>query len=181
MPFSGPIQNRRDPGTRFPGSSTEILDVLISPRELKDLTGGGFQRTIDLGCLSWLDAILREGKTPPMKMQTKKSGPNLLVSLAGELLGEAAAEVQKAVREHVGAPEQGANVVWIDLSGLDHVDSIGLGMFMGLKSTCGRTGAKLRFVGPSENILTTLVAVRFTQVMDIVTRKQAQSQAPDLF
>ena len=116
-----------------------------------------------------------------MKMQTKENGPNLLVSLAGDIVGDAAAEVQKAVRERVAAGEHRSDVVWVDLSGLDYVDSIGLGMFMGLKATCQRTGAKLKFVAPSERILPTLVAVRFTKVLDIVTKKRAHSEVPDFF
>ena len=116
-----------------------------------------------------------------MEMQTKESGQNLLVSLAGELFGDDTAEVQKAVTDYVGVSEQCSTVVWIDLSGLAFVDSIGLGMFMGLHRSCKKTGATLKFVGPSEHVLRQFVAVRFTRVLDIVNQEQAHSQAPDLF
>jgi anti-sigma B factor antagonist len=116
-----------------------------------------------------------------MEVKIKESGDQLLVSLVGEFVGEASVQVQNAIRKTVDTGVRRFAVVWLDLSGVDFVDSVGLGTLMGVKVTCQRCKAKLILVGPSDELIATLVVVRFTKIFEIVSLREAQNRAPALF
>ncbi len=75
----------------------------------------------------------------------ESDGGTAVVSLAGKvMLGEESTKIEALVRQLVGGGR--LNIV-MDLSGVTHIDSTGIGRFIACLSQVRRAGGKLRMAG----------------------------------
>jgi len=114
-------------------------------------------------------------------IKTKESDCNLLVSIKGLVLGEASNQIRNEIRERIDVERKRLRAVWIDLTDVSLIDSVGLGVLMGIRATCHRANVRLALVGPSEKVMSIFVALNFTKVFDIIPREEARTRAPGLF
>jgi len=116
-----------------------------------------------------------------MDIKTKESGSNLLVAIEGPVLGDASNQIRNQIRERIEAERKPFRAVWIDLTDVPLIDSVGLGVLVGIRATCHRSNVSLALVGPSEKVMSIFAALNFTKVFDIMPRDEAGARAPGLF
>jgi anti-anti-sigma factor len=86
-------------------------------------------------------------------IEERRAGIRALVGISGDLDFTAAPELSDAVDRQL---EARAHEIWIDLRGLDFMDSTGLGALIGARRRADRAGAILRLVvrpGPVREVL----------------------------
>lgn len=116
-----------------------------------------------------------------MDVRISESRNRILVALEGDLVSEACARFRDETLKRLRAKEKRCETVWVDLGRVTLIDSVGLGVLMGLKMTCRQHRARLVLVDPSQQTLSALDAVGFAELFDIVSIDEAARQAPDLF
>jgi len=116
-----------------------------------------------------------------VEVRISESPNRILVALEGDLVGEACGRVRDETLKRLRAKEKRCESVWVDLRRVTLIDSIGLGVLMGLKATSRQHRARLILVEPSRAAQSALDAVGFADLFDIVGLKEAACQAPDLF
>jgi anti-sigma B factor antagonist len=99
-----------------------------------------------------------------LQIQTERIEPDItLVSLAGKIImGPDSLEVERLVTELVGKNEK---KVIFDLSGIEYLDSTGLGAIAHCFTILQRAGGSLRLAGPGERIQTHLRATRLNSMV----------------
>ncbi|MBL3539977.1 STAS domain-containing protein [Aminivibrio sp.] len=79
-----------------------------------------------------------------MKVDISKSGSGARIRLGGSMYVEDSASVREQL---IGLLEEGIINLTIDLSGLDYVDSSGLGVLISIHKRCLQKGGKMVITG----------------------------------
>jgi len=126
-----------------------------------------------------------------MELEIMEHGDHLLVSPSGDILWDSCNQLREAIARRIDADEEGDAKdedqthaapprgvyarLWLDLGDVTLIDSVGLGVLMGIRMTCHRCKARLTLVEPSKQVMATLKAVKFDSLFDIVDRKTAEA------
>jgi anti-sigma B factor antagonist len=106
-----------------------------------------------------------------MKIDTTQEGNITLVTLEGVIaLGESAREFSRYLQELL---ETQSTSVLIDLSGIDHVDSTGLGELVGYLQRFSEQGRRLALLQPPQRILNLLKLTKLDEVFSIFDDRSA--------
>ena len=127
-----------------------------------------------------------------MQLEIMEHDEHLLVSAVGEILWDSCTELRQTVLNRIGAaaergpvanpdaPPQGKYTqLWLDLSDTKMIDSVSLGVLMGIRMSCHNHGVRMSLVAPSKQVLSTLQAVKFDALFEIVDRETAQAAVLD--
>lgn len=96
-----------------------------------------------------------------LKIATEVSGDVFIVRCTGRIVfgDEAAAFRERLVQLLIGTPK-----VLVNLSGVDYVDSCGLGILVGLLVSAVNRGGELKLVAPSKRVSEALQRTHLHQV-----------------
>lgn len=93
-----------------------------------------------------------------MQMERSERDGFTILSIEGAVhLGESGRHVSEALRAEL---EQGAGHVLVEMSGIDYMDSTGIGELVGYLCRLSETSRKLVLVGPSDRIRKLLEVTR---------------------
>lgn len=90
----------------------------------------------------------------------------LTLVLSGRLAGAECGVLREKV---AGSLRPDTRMVHFDMSGLEFIDSGGLGALVGAKMTCRRNNAGVTLLAPQRDVLRVLLSVQFDLVFDILT------------
>ncbi len=79
-----------------------------------------------------------------MKIDVSKSGNGARISISGSMYVEDSASVREKL---IALLEEGVYNLTLDLSGLDYVDSSGLGVLISIHKRCLQKGGKMTITG----------------------------------
>ena len=101
-----------------------------------------------------------------LSMQSRQLEPDItVVELSGRLtLGNSLRDAEDSLRKHLSS---GPLTTVLDLSGLEFIDSAGVGMLIICNSTAEAAGGKLFIACPSERVLQSLTLTHVDQVLSI--------------
>jgi len=99
-----------------------------------------------------------------MQIRWKKHDQGIEVGLKGELDAE---NVEEFYRFFHGGEGEGATRIVLELTGLEYVDSSGLGTFVRLMKEARAAGGDVRLVGPTDEVKKVLELTRLSRVFDI--------------
>jgi len=86
-----------------------------------------------------------------MKIERRQDGSFTVLAIQGAVrLGESGRQVSDALRAELDA---GAGHVLLEMSGIDYMDSTGIGEFVGYLTRFAEVGRKLVLVAPTTRIL----------------------------
>jgi anti-anti-sigma factor len=93
-----------------------------------------------------------------MQIERRQQGDFSILSVAGAVrLGESGRQVSDALRSEL---EDGAGHVLLEMSGIDYMDSTGIGELVGYLCRLSDVGRKLVLVSPSERVVKLLEVAR---------------------
>lgn len=100
-----------------------------------------------------------------LALETKTIGDVTIILLTGDLrLGETSTNFRDAMRALLNS---GAKKVCIDLNGVEHLDSSGIGEIVGAHSLAFASGAKIKLIRPPEKIMKLLQITRLATVFKV--------------
>ena len=100
-----------------------------------------------------------------LALETKTVGDVTILLLTGDLrLGETSTNFRNAMRDLFKA---GAKKICIDLAGVEHLDSSGIGEIVGAHSLAFSSGAKIKLIRPPEKIMKLLQITRLATVFRV--------------
>lgn len=100
-----------------------------------------------------------------LALETRTSGDVTIIELNGDLrLGETSTTFRNKMRELLGG---GAKKLLIDLAGVEHLDSSGIGEIVGAHSLALSSGASIRLMRPTEKIMKLLQITRLATVFKV--------------
>ncbi len=103
--------------------------------------------------------------------RVEDSGVTIVVVRGVIKLGESAKTFSAFLREVL---DQGSNPVLVDLEGIDHVDSTGLGELVGYLQRFEEQGRRMAFINPARRLRKLFELTRLNEVVPIYDdRKQA--------
>jgi len=98
-----------------------------------------------------------------VRYEVRNEGGIVFAELSGHLTGHADSyEFLEDARERIAA---GASKLVVDLSGIERVNSSGIGVLAGLISSAANAGASLRFAGIPEKVWNIMTIVGLTRVV----------------
>lgn len=101
-----------------------------------------------------------------MKIAIRKAGAATILDLNGPLrLGEGEEDLRAQIQNLVGS---GATQAAVNLAGITHLDSSGIGALVQSFATLKRAGGRCTFFAPTKQVLMVLRMVRLDTVLDIV-------------
>ena len=96
---------------------------------------------------------------------TRSSGDVLIVDLSGTLsLGEGSAALRAAIRDYI---DKGNLKILVNMSGVDHLDSSGIGELVAGYTAVKRKGGELKLMKLSKAVDNALLITRLFTVFDI--------------
>lgn len=99
------------------------------------------------------------------KMEITSIEPNVIkVVLGGNLYVEEATELRETLIQEI---ERGAHSINLDLSGLDYIDSSGLGVLIAIHKRCMQKSGSVKIKGLKGNIKELFELTRLTKVFEI--------------
>lgn len=99
------------------------------------------------------------------KMEITAIEPNLSqVILGGNLYVEEATELRETLIQEI---DRGVHSINLDLSGLDYIDSSGLGVLIAIHKRCMQKGGSVKIKGLKGNIRELFELTRLTKVFEI--------------
>ncbi|HUT25581.1 MAG TPA: STAS domain-containing protein [Sumerlaeia bacterium] len=126
-----------------------------------------------------------------MELEIMEHGDHLLVSPSGDIVWDSCNQLREAIARRIDADEDGDakhedeaeaapprgvyTRLWLDLGDVTLIDSVGLGVLMGIRMMCHRCNVRLTLVEPSKQVMATLKAVKFDSLFDIVGRETAET------
>lgn len=116
-----------------------------------------------------------------MDLKVAERGEDLLVRPEGEVLWDSCNELRDAVLAKIDVGDSPCKTLWLHLEDVTLIDSVGLGILMGIKMTCHRLKVRLVLVEPSEQVNSTLQVVKFTSIFEILSEEEARAECPELF
>lgn len=103
-------------------------------------------------------------------LETRNVGDVTILMLTGDLrLGETSTSFRNAMRELI---QGGAKKICVDLAGVEHLDSSGIGEIVGAHSLAFSTGAKIKLIRPTEKIMKLLHLTRLSTVFKVHTTEE---------
>jgi anti-sigma B factor antagonist len=100
-----------------------------------------------------------------MLIERVEAGPVTIIVVQGVIrLGESAKTFSSFLREVL---EEGSKPVIVELEGIDHVDSTGLGELVGYLQRFEEQGRRMAFVNPARRLRKLLELTRLDQVVPI--------------
>ena len=99
--------------------------------------------------------------TPTLNITTDKTPTQSIVRCAGRITLETAAQLRETARNLIS---EGKCVV-LDLSGVNYLDSSGLGMIVGLMLSAKKSGCKLRFVNLTPRVKEIFTMIRVLEAL----------------
>ena len=75
-----------------------------------------------------------------MKISIRKSGNKGYADISGSMYVEDALELRERL---LGLLDEGVKEIFVDMSGLEYIDSAGLGMLIGINKKCLQRGGRL--------------------------------------
>ncbi len=107
-----------------------------------------------------------------LALETKIVGDVTILLLTGDLrLGETSTNFRNAMRDLF---KSGAKKICIDLAGVKHLDSSGIGEIVGAHSLAFSSGAKIKLIRPPEKIMKLLQITRLSTVFKVhLTEEEA--------
>jgi anti-sigma B factor antagonist len=106
-----------------------------------------------------------------MDIEKSEDGGVTIVVVRGVIkLGESALAFSSFLREVL---DGGSNAVVVDLEGIDHVDSTGLGELVGYLQRFEAQGRKMAFVNPARRLRKLLELTRLVEVFPIYDDRAA--------
>jgi anti-sigma B factor antagonist len=106
-----------------------------------------------------------------MDIKLYESNGNLLARLSGRLVLDECDRLKSTI---VPAVVPGTARVSLDLSGVEFIDSAGLGALVGIKVSSNKHKARLALVNPSRNVSDILMVSKLDSIFDIVTGPDAE-------
>jgi len=103
-----------------------------------------------------------------MRYRIEDTGEELLVHLDGQLNFGADRVFQDLLAEL--AEQRDRRRVRLDLSGLSHIDSVGLGLLYIAREDLDAVGIRLSLCHPRDNVLRMLDLTEASEAFDIITR-----------
>lgn len=97
---------------------------------------------------------------------------NMLVQLSGRVVLDECDRIKTAILPRIG--EQVSHIS-LDLSGVDFIDSAGLGVLVHLKSTAMKHRSRLALVAPSKVVYEILMVSKLDSIFEIITGAEATS------
>ena len=105
------------------------------------------------------------------KIDKHKDGAQVVTFQGRVTFGRQTEQCRQTLKELLSA---GENRFVFDLTGVEYVDSAGIGFLVSCLTSVGQAGAKLRLAGPPERVRHVLDITRLDTVFEIVeTREQA--------
>ena len=105
-------------------------------------------------------------KETPLKIVIRKAGAATILDLSGPLrLGDGEEDLRAQIQSLV---DSGAANAAVNLAGITHLDSSGIGALVRSFATLKRAGGKCTFFAPTKQVLMLLRMVRLDTVLDIV-------------
>lgn len=102
---------------------------------------------------------------PGKMFGVEKHGNKASIRASGEMYVENAAELRETVIELF---EDGVRTLEIDLSGLEYIDSSGLGVLVGINNKCRRNGGTLKIGRPKGVVADLFTLTRLDLVFDFL-------------
>ena len=96
--------------------------------------------------------------------RVEESGVTIIVVRGVIKLGESAKTFSSFLREVL---DEGSNPVLVDLEGIDHVDSTGLGELVGYLQRFEEQGRRMAFVNPARRLRRLFELTRLNEVVPI--------------
>ena len=100
-----------------------------------------------------------------LNITTRRSGPVAIVDLQGQIrLGEGNINLHRAIRELVDAGEK---KVLVNLAGVTHIDSSGLGELVAGYTTLERSGGEMKLMNLTEKVIDLMTMTKLLTVFDV--------------
>lgn len=108
---------------------------------------------------------MRKGAEQRSKVTTRQVDGAVVADLVGRIaLGEGTALLRDTIRE---LTEQGSRLILLNLSGVDFIDSAGLGELVRTHASIQNHGGRLKLVNPSRTVYDLLRVTKLDRVFDI--------------
>jgi len=106
-----------------------------------------------------------------MELNIYRANNNLYINIAGRVVLDICESLKNT---SIPLIDKGINQVYLDLSGVDFIDSAGLGVLVGLKMTSNKNKARLVLVSPSSGVSDILYVSKLHSIFDIITGSEAE-------
>jgi len=106
-----------------------------------------------------------------MEINIYRANNNLYIEVNGRIVLDVCEPIKNAA---VSLIDKGINQVYVDLAGVDFIDSAGLGVLVGLKATSNKNKARLVLVSPSAGVMDILIISKLDKIFDIITGSEAE-------
>jgi anti-anti-sigma factor len=103
--------------------------------------------------------------------EIKYNDDTLKIKLVGEIDHHSARSVREEIDKEMFLRR--AKTVLMDLSGIEFMDSSGLGLILGRYSNAGQLGGKLKLVNPSKNVMKILELAGTEKMIPVEFTKEA--------
>ena len=106
-----------------------------------------------------------------MEINIYRANNNLYIQVKGRIVLDICDHFRNSA---IPLIDKGINQVYVDLSSVDFIDSAGLGVMVGLKSTSNKNKARLVLVSPSIGVSDILNVSKLDSIFDIITGSEAE-------
>ncbi len=106
-----------------------------------------------------------------MELKIYKSDHNVYVEIAGRILLDQCEKLKNSITTLI---DKGINIVYMDFSNVDFVDSAGLGVLVGLKMTANKNKTRVVIVSPSNKFADILEVSKLDSIFDIIDGAEAE-------
>ncbi len=107
-----------------------------------------------------------------MDIHIYQSRGNMLAQLVGRVVLDECDRIKSAILPRVTREVSQIN---LDLSGVEFIDSAGLGVLVQLKATASKNRSRLALVAPSKGVNDILMVSKLDSIFDIITGSEATS------
>ena len=109
--------------------------------------------------------LMKKGATQKSKVTTRELGDATVVDIVGRIaLTDGSAQLRDAIQALM---EQGKKHIVLNLTGVDFVDSSGLGELVRTHASVRSHGGQLKLVNPSKHVHDLLKMTKLDRVLDI--------------
>jgi len=107
-----------------------------------------------------------------MEIRIYQSRGNMLAQFAGRVVLDECDRIKAAILPRITREVSQIN---LDLSGVEFIDSAGLGVLVQLKATASKNRSRLALVAPSKGVNDILMVSKLDSIFDIITGNEASS------
>lgn len=110
-----------------------------------------------------------------LALETRTVGDVTIIELTGDLrLGETSTRFRDAMRDLLNS---GVKKICVDLNGVEHLDSSGIGEIVGAHSLAFSSGAKIKLIRPPDKIMRLLQITRLATVFKVCMTEEEALEA----